>query len=126
MLSGSRTGLVACCAAGVLALSGCAPAAPAAQLDGAAPTRAAGTSTPAAYDPSAFLAGVAEAVARLGGRIAVVVRDADGEHVLAGPGADDVVHTASLVKVLVAARLPPSWSCPPTYWTASTRSSRPG
>lgn len=100
------------CAVSVLALSACAPAT--APVASASPGTTVPTSTspsspppssPPPYDPAPLLAQIAEAAAPLGGRISVVVRDADGEHVLADPGTDEVTPTASLVKVVLVARL---------------------
>jgi hypothetical protein len=53
----------------------------------------------------ARLTAVADAGARAGGTVRVVVIGPDGREQLAGPGADDPVLTASLVKLLVVQQL---------------------
>jgi hypothetical protein len=54
---------------------------------------------------AAALASVDEAAAEAGGTVDVVVLGPDGGELLAGPGADRPLHTASLVKLLVVQQL---------------------
>jgi len=98
------TGVVAALIAGTVAL--------ASVPDGTTSPMAAGTSASfvgggdgvASVGASDVLAEVDAAAARAGGTVSVVVLDADGDLVLAS-GADEPIYTASLVKLLVVARL---------------------
>jgi hypothetical protein len=97
-------GVVAGVVAGTLAL--------ASLPDGTASPMAAGTSVSfvdvsddaGSADASAVVAELDAAAAAAGGSVSVVVLDADGDLVLAS-GADEPAYTASLVKLLVVARL---------------------
>jgi hypothetical protein len=61
--------------------------------------------TTRSVDPAAVLAGVQAAAALAEGSIRVVVLDAEGQPLITGPDAGAPTYTASLVKVLVVARL---------------------
>ncbi|WP_324276774.1 serine hydrolase [Blastococcus brunescens] len=81
------------------------PAASSSPTTGAVSPSAAPASATPSIDQDQVLGEVEAAATAAGGSIRVVVLDADGQPLLTGPDADTSAYTASLVKILVVARL---------------------
>ncbi|WP_164703306.1 serine hydrolase, partial [Modestobacter sp. KNN46-3] len=96
--------IVGCCITGVEAVAGRSVASSPPTISAPPSTAALATATPS-IDPAAVLANVRAAAAAAQGSIRVVVLDPDGRPLITGPDAGAPTYTASLVKILVVARL---------------------
>jgi hypothetical protein len=96
--------ILGCCITGADAVAGRSVAS-SPPTTSAPPNTARSTTATPPVDPSAVLVDARAAAAAAEGSIRVVVLDADGRPLITGPDAGAPTYTASLVKVLVVARL---------------------